>query len=168
MIREATEKEHAALYNFWKGSFTIKNEETLNCFFKHGIQEGKTIFFFFYEKIVASVFMHDMNIMYQNKCLKSVYLSHAMTHPDYRKTNAMDACMKSVLSECERKALFTFTEATSVKFWETYGFQEATIHRYYELSERHFEYVTTKGVYENPTADELKLIYQKDKEKDDD
>lgn len=159
MIKEATERENAALYNFWKGSFTIKNEEALNCFFKHGIQEGKTVFCEKDEKIVAAVFMHDMNIMYQNKCLKSVYLSHVMTHPDYRKTSAMDECMKSVLSECERKALFTFTEATSVKFWETYGFQEATIHRYYELSERHFENVTVKGVYNNPTANELKGIY---------
>lgn len=160
MIREAKSTDKAAIYELWKSSFTIKNVDTMNCFFNHGMNKGKTILNEQDEKIVATVFMQDMNTMFQNKLLKSEFLSHVYIHPDYRKTNALDECMKSVLNECEKKALFTFVEATSFKFWENYGFQEATVHRYYELSERHFENVTSKGVYDNPEAHELKEVYE--------
>lgn len=159
MIKEASEKDKTSIYQLWENSFAVKNAKMIHCFFNHGIKEGKTILCEKDEKIVATVFMHDFNLNYHNKLLKSVFLSHVVTHPDYRKTTAMDECMKSVLSECDKKALFTFVEATSIKFWESYGFQEATIHRYYELNERHFENVSSKGVYDDPSALELKKIY---------
>lgn len=159
MIKEAGEKDKTAIYNLWQSSFSIKNSETINCFFNHGMKEGKTILCEKDDKLVAAVFMHDMNIMFHNKLLKSVFLSHAATHPDYRKTSSMDECLKSVLDECERKALFTFVEATSFKFWESYGFQEATIHRYYELNERHFENVSQNDVFEDASCEEMKEVY---------
>lgn len=159
MIRVAEEKDREIIYHLWQNSFSIKNSETLNSFFNYEMNDGKTVLCEKDDKIVATVFMKDMNIMFHGKLLKSVFLSHAATHPDYRKTSAMEECMKSVLDECERKALFTFVEATSFSFWENFGFQEATSHRFYELDQRHFEKVKRTDVYENATAEELKQLY---------
>lgn len=159
MIKEALEKDKPKLYQLWQNSFSHKNIETLDAFFNYEMDEGKTVYCEMDEKIVATVFMHDMNIMFQHKCLKTTFLSHITTHPDYRKSNALDDCLKSVLDECEKRTLFTFVEATSYKFWENYGFQEATIHRYYELNERHFENVSAKDVYEEASSSEMKRVY---------
>ena len=157
MIKEASEKDKSAIYNLWQSSFSIKNSEMINCFFNYGMNEGKVILCEKDEKLVASVFMHDMNIMFHNRLLKSVFLSHVAVHPDYRKTSSLDECLKNVIDECEKKALFTFVEATSYKFWENYGFQEGTLHRYYELNERHFENVsqnTSSGIGNSATGGE--------------
>lgn len=159
MIEEASEKDKTAIYNLWQSSFSIKNSEAINYFFNHAMDEGKTILCEKDDKLVATVFMHDMNIMFHNKLLKSVFLSHVAAHLDYRKTSALDECLRSVLDECEKKALFTFVEATSYKFWENYGFQEATTHRFYELNANHFENVTKNDVFEDATAEELKEVY---------
>ena len=159
MIKEASEKDKSAIYNLWQSSFSIKNSETINCFFNYGMNDGKTILCEKDEKLVASVFMRDMNIMFHNRLLKSTFLSHVAVHPDYRKTSSLDECLKSVIDECEKKALFTFVEATSYKFWENCGFQEGTQHRYYELNERHFENVSQNDVFEDAQAFELKEAY---------
>lgn len=160
MIKEASEKDKRAIYNLWQSSFSIKNSEMINCFFNYGMNEGKVILCEKDEKLVASVFMHDMNIMFHNRLLKSVFLSHIAVHPDYRKTSSLDECLKNVIDECEKKALFTFVEATSYKFWENYGFQEGTLHRYYELNERHFENVSQNDVFEDASALEMKEVYE--------
>ena len=159
MIREACEKDKNELYQLYKSSFSIKNAQSIDCFFDHGMNEGKTIVCEKDDKIVASVFMNDMNISFHNKVLKSTFLSHFASHPDYRKTSAIDECMKSALEECEKKVLFTFVEADSYNFWENYGFQEACSHRFYELEHRFFENVAYKEVYEDASAEELKMIY---------
>lgn len=159
MIKQALEKDKTQLYQLWQNSFSVKSNETLNSFFNIGLQEGKTILCEMDEKTVATVFMHDMDLQFHGKCLKSVFLSHVATHPDYRKSDALDNTLKSVLDECEKKALFTFVEATSYKFWENYGFQEAIIHRYYELNGRHFENVSSKDVREQANPEEMKEVY---------
>lgn len=159
MIREANESDFTELMNLYKSSFSMKNIQSIDCFFNNGFKEGKTIVCEKDDKMVASVFMREQNVMFHNKMLKSVFLSHVAIHPDYRKTSALDECMKSVLEECEKKVLFTFVEATSFKLWENYGFQEACVHRSYELNDRYFEQVVSKDVYENVNSSELKVIY---------
>ena len=159
MIREACEKDRNELYQLYKSSFSVKNAQSIDCFFEYGMKEGKTIICEKDDKIVASVFMNDLNVIFHNKLLKCSFLSHVAIHPDYRKTSAIDECMKSVLEECEKKVLFTFVEATSYKFWENYGFQEACVHRFYELEHRFFENIDCKDVYEDAFSEELKIIY---------
>ena len=159
MIREAIEKDREELYSLYKSSFSVKNAQSIDSFFDNGMKDGKVIICEKDDKIVASVFMNDMNIVFNNKLLKSTFLSHVAIHPDYRKTGAVDECMNSVLEECERKVLFTFVEANSFKFWENYGFQEACTHRFYELDHRYFEDVGTQGIYEDATIEECKLVY---------
>ncbi|MGN1344231.1 MAG: GNAT family N-acetyltransferase [Traorella sp.] len=159
MIREAKEVDYPELMNLYKSSFSLRNIQSIDCFFNHGINEGKAILCEKDDKIVASIFMRKMNIIFHNKLLKCIFLSHVAIHPDYRKTTALDECMKSVLDECEKTVLFTFVEATSFKFWENYGFQEGCIHRFYELNDRYFTQVTTQEVFEDATSEELKDIY---------
>lgn len=159
MIREAVEKDRDELYSLYKSSFSAKNAQSIDSFFENGMRDGKVILCEKDDKIVASVFMNDMNVVFNNKLLKSIFLSHVAIHPDYRKTGAIDECMSSVLEECERKTLFTFVEANSFKFWESYGFQEACTHRFYELDHRYFEGVSIQGVYEDATVEECKVIY---------
>ena len=159
MIREAVEKDRDELYSLYKSSFSVKNAQSIDCFFDYGMKDGKVILCEKDDKIVASVFMKDMNVVFHNKLLKSIFLSNVAIHPDYRKTSAIDECMNSVLEECERKSLLTFVEANSYKFWENYGFQEACIHRFYELDHRYFENVSVKGIYDDIHVEELKLIY---------
>lgn len=159
MIREAVEKDKAKLYELWRNSFSHKTVQALDFFMKNGIKEGKTVISEMDDKLVASAFLNEMNIMFHNKCLKATFLSHATAHPDYRKSGALDDVLKSVLDECEKKSLFTFVEATSYKFWENYGFQEAVIHRFYELNQHHFENVSVSHVFEDANAEELKEVY---------
>ena len=159
MIRDAIEKDREELYSLYKSSFSVKNAQSIDSFFDNGMKDGKVIICEKDDKIVASVFMNDMNVVFNNKLLKSTFLSHVAIHPDYRKTGAIDECMNSVLEECERKTLFTFVEANSFKFWENYGFQEACTHRFYELDHRYFEDIGTQGIYEDATVEECKFIY---------
>lgn len=159
MVRDAQEKDKNLIYNLWQSSFSIKNSDELNCFFNHVFDEGNCVVNEIDERIVSTVFMKDFVLRLKNHSIKSTYLSHIATHPDYRHAGYMSECMRSVLDECENKVMLTFVEASNPKLWESYGFQTAAIHRVYELYPDHFESIEIKGIQENISAEILKQIY---------
>lgn len=159
MIRDAIEKDKNSIYSMWQSSFSIKNSDELNCFFNHVLDEGNCVVNEIDDHIVSTVFMKDFVVRLKNHSIKSTYLSHIATHPDYRHAGYMSECMKSALDECENKVLFTFVEASNPKLWESFGFQTAVVHRVYELYPENFDSIEIKGIKDNVSADILKQIY---------
>lgn len=159
MARNAVEQDKNLIYNLWQSSFSIRSSDALNCFFNYAFEDGKCVIGESDNRIISTVFMNDMNIMLNGRYLKSVFLSHAATHPDYRYTNMMDETMKSVLAECDRKALFTFAIASNPKFWENYGFQCAVMHRTFEFTPEYFYKTTSEGVSADIHAQEMLDMY---------
>lgn len=159
MIRDAQEKDKNDIYALWQSSFSLRNGDALNSFFNYVMDNGNTVLQEADERIVSTIHLQDFDLMFNGRILKATYLSHIATHPDYRRAGYMSQCMKSVLDECENKVLFTFIEASNPKLWETFGFQSAVTHRFYELNASHFVGISDKGVSEDATAQELKECY---------
>lgn len=159
MARNAVEQDKSAIYNLWQSSFSIRSSDAMNCFFNHAMDNGKCVLGESESRIISTVYMNEINIMLNGRYLKSIFLSHVATHPDYRYTNMMDQCMKSVLDECNRKALFTFAYASNPKMWEGYGFQCALQHRTYEFTPDFFSKTTSEGVSADIHADEMLSMY---------
>lgn len=159
MIRDALEKDKKDIYALWQSSFSLRNGDALNSFFNYVMDDGTTVLQEVDEKIVSTIHIQYFDLMLGGRILKAAYLSHIATHPDYRKAGYMSQCMQSVIDECENKVLLTFIEASNPKMWETFGFQSAVTHRFYELNASSFIGVTSKGIEENVTATELKDFY---------
>lgn len=160
MLKDAKEKDKAAIYSLWQGSFSIKNSEMLSCFFNRAMDLGKTVIQEVDDKIVSTIHMNDFTLMLGGFPLKATYLSHIATHPDYRHAGYMSECMRSVLDECEKRVLFTFVEATNPKLWESFGFQKAVTHRYYELGHYHLPEIECHDIFEDATAEECLSVYE--------
>ena len=159
MIRDALEKDKNDIYVLWQSSFSLRNGDALNSFFNYVMDRGNTVIQEVDERIVSTVHIQYFDLVFNGRILKASYLSHIATHPDYRRAGYMSQCMQSVLDECENKVLFTFIEASNPKMWERFGFQNAATHRYYELNASHFTAISSKGVSEDLTAEDLKHCY---------
>lgn len=159
MIRDAQEKDKAAIYALWQTSFSLKSSDYLNCFFNNVYDFGRTILCEYNSKIVSTVHMQEFVMNLHSIPIKAIYCSQIATHPDYRRSGFMQECMESCLDECDKKVLFTFVEASNPKFFEQYGFQEACVHRTYDLQAKYFEKISPIGISDTFTAKELLMVY---------
>ena len=160
MIRDALEKDKTAIYSLWQTSFSLKSSDYLNCFFNHVYPMGRTVINEIDNKVVSSIHMQEFKLNLNGTLLKATYLSQLSTHPDYRRSGYMQECLKNCLDECDNKTLFTFVEAHNPKFFEQFGFQEASVHRSYDLQAKYFEKVSTNGISDEFTAKELMQLYR--------
>ena len=160
MIRDAVEKDKQAIQNLLKMCFPITSSDFMDCFFSSVYDYGRSVVCEVDDRIVSCVHMQEMNVQLNGMAVKSIFLSQLSTHLDYRRSGYMQECMASVLDECDKKVLLTFAEASNPKLLERFGFQQASIHRTYDLPAKYFDKATTIGITDTYTAAELLAVYE--------
>mgnify|MGYP003286130269 FL=1 len=161
MIRDAVDKDKQAIQSLIKMCFPIKSSDFMDCFFSSVYDYGRTVVCEMDNRIISCVHMQEMNIQLNGMAVKAMYLSQLSTHLDYRRSGYMQECMASVLDECDKKVLLTFAEASNPKLLERFGFQQASVHRTYDLPAKYFDKATTIGITDTYTASELLEVYMK-------
>ncbi len=160
MIRDAVDKDKEAIRALLQMCFPVKSSDFMDCFFSSMYDLGRTVVCELDNRIISCVHMQSVEVMLNGMTLKAAYLSQLSTHLDYRRSGYMQECMNSVLDECDKKYLLTFVEASNPKLLEKFGFQQAAVHRSYDLPAKYFDKATLIGVTDSFTAEELLRVYK--------
>lgn len=159
MISKALASEKDLIKQYWKRSFPDERE-VADAYFDVYFDENETITLREGDEIIALAQVKSKVIHLANKNLKTLYITHIMTRPEYQGQGYMSLLIESINEWAEKEHIITVLKPFEPSVYRSFGFENVISISEYTIASKYIPNINIKGIILSPKIEDLVKTYQ--------
>ncbi len=159
MISKAQASEKNLIKKYWKRSFPDEIE-SVDAYFDVYYDEDETITLREEQEIIALAQVKTKVIHLAGKNLKTLYITHIMTRPEYQGQGYMSLLIESINEWAEREHIITVLRPFEPSVYRSFGYENVISVSEYTISSKHIPNIDIKGIILSPQLEDLVKTYE--------
>lgn len=160
-ISKALRSENDTIKKYWKQSFPEAQGDAIDAYFDVYFKSDETLVLRNEnQEILAMAQMKPKVIQLGDKKLKTSYITHVMTRPEYQGQGYMKKMMSLILENNVKEQILTVLKPYEPSVFRSLGFENVLMVTEYNIQAKHIPSLSVDGIILGPSPKDLLKVYE--------